>query len=116
LHDRPHHLAQRWITYRRRSAVGDLFLGPYPTLIAALTSKRTSQGLRSWGRKRAADVLLIEPQLSTSPPRPSSAMGGGKILPGSVSFSPGMSAGGVTATTCAPTTQWGSQWLPKRAM
>jgi hypothetical protein len=30
LHDRPHHLAQRWITYRRRSAVGDLFLGPVP--------------------------------------------------------------------------------------
>ncbi len=38
LHDRPHHLAQRWITYRRRSAVADLFLGPYPALIAALTS------------------------------------------------------------------------------
>src|SRR5271165_4100712 len=36
LHDRPHHLAQRWITYRRRSAVGDLFLGPYLALIAAL--------------------------------------------------------------------------------
>ena len=36
LHDRPHHLARRWITYRRRSAVGDLFLGPYPSLIAAL--------------------------------------------------------------------------------
>ena len=35
LHDRPHHLAQRWITYRRRSAVGDLFLGPYPAMIAA---------------------------------------------------------------------------------
>ena len=44
LHDRPHHLVQRWVTYRRRSAVGDLFLGPYPALIAALTSKRTSQG------------------------------------------------------------------------
>lgn len=29
LHDRPHHLAQRQITYRRRSAIGDLFLGPY---------------------------------------------------------------------------------------
>ena len=29
LHDRPHHLAQRWITYRRRWAIGDLFLGPY---------------------------------------------------------------------------------------
>ena len=29
LHDRTHHLAQRWITYRRRWAVGDFFLGPY---------------------------------------------------------------------------------------
>ena len=36
LHDRPHHLAQRWITYRRRRAVGDLFLGPYPSLIGTL--------------------------------------------------------------------------------
>jgi hypothetical protein len=33
LHDRPRHLAQRWITYRRRLAFGDLFLGPYPALI-----------------------------------------------------------------------------------
>jgi hypothetical protein len=37
LHDRPHHLAQRWVTYRQRSAVDDLFLGPYPALIVALT-------------------------------------------------------------------------------
>jgi hypothetical protein len=44
LHDRPHHLAQRWITYCRRSAVGDLFLGPYSALIAALTSKRRRKG------------------------------------------------------------------------
>ena len=29
LRDRPHHLRQRWITYRRRWALGDLFLGPY---------------------------------------------------------------------------------------
>ena len=29
LHDRPHHLAQRWITHRRRYAIGDLFLGSY---------------------------------------------------------------------------------------
>ncbi len=29
LHDRPQHLRQRWLTYRRRYAVGDLFLGPY---------------------------------------------------------------------------------------
>ena len=47
LHDRPHHLAQRWITYRRRLAVGDLFLGPYLALIAALTSKRPAAHLRN---------------------------------------------------------------------
>ncbi len=29
LHDRAHHLAQRRITYRRRLALGDLFMGPY---------------------------------------------------------------------------------------
>jgi hypothetical protein len=29
IHDRPHHLAQRRITYLRRRALGDLFLGPY---------------------------------------------------------------------------------------
>jgi hypothetical protein len=29
LHDRPFHLMQRWLTYRRRWALGDLFLGPY---------------------------------------------------------------------------------------
>jgi hypothetical protein len=46
LHDRPHHLAQRWITYRRRLAVGDFFLGPYPVLIATLTSKRSTG---QWG-------------------------------------------------------------------
>ena len=31
LHDRPYHRAQRWITYRRRYATGDLFLGFYAT-------------------------------------------------------------------------------------
>jgi hypothetical protein len=30
IHDRPHHLAQRRITYLLRRALGDLFLGPYP--------------------------------------------------------------------------------------
>jgi hypothetical protein len=35
LHDLSHHLTQRWITYRRRSADGDLFLGPYLVMIAA---------------------------------------------------------------------------------
>jgi hypothetical protein len=28
-HDRAWHLLQRWITYRLRYAIGDLFLGPY---------------------------------------------------------------------------------------
>ena len=65
LHDRPHHLAQRWITYRRRSAVGDLFLGPYPALIAALTSKRTSQA-ETWSAECPVDrvhgKLLVRSQ------------------------------------------------------
>jgi hypothetical protein len=39
LQDRSHHLAQRWITYRRRLAIGDLFLGPYQVLVAVLSSK-----------------------------------------------------------------------------
>jgi hypothetical protein len=30
LHDRPHHLAQRRLTYRMRHALGDLFEGRYP--------------------------------------------------------------------------------------
>ncbi len=29
IHDRPHHLAQRRITYLLRRALGDLFFGPY---------------------------------------------------------------------------------------
>jgi hypothetical protein len=29
LHDRAWHLLQRWITYRRRYASADLFIGPY---------------------------------------------------------------------------------------
>jgi hypothetical protein len=29
IHDRPHHLARRRMTYRLRRALGDLFLGPY---------------------------------------------------------------------------------------
>ena len=29
LHDRPFHLAQRWLTYHRRLAIGDLFHGRY---------------------------------------------------------------------------------------
>ena len=42
--------AQRWIMYRRRQAVGDLFpLAKYPTSIAALASKRTTGELGDAG-------------------------------------------------------------------
>jgi hypothetical protein len=34
IHDRPHHLAQRRITYLLRRALGDLFLGPYSVYMA----------------------------------------------------------------------------------
>jgi hypothetical protein len=37
-----YHLTQPWITYRRRLAIGDLFLGPCQALIAALSSKHQS--------------------------------------------------------------------------
>jgi hypothetical protein len=33
IHDRPHHLAQRRITYLLRRAIGDLFLGPLFSLL-----------------------------------------------------------------------------------
>lgn len=50
LHDRPFHLAQRWLTYRRRWAIGDLFLGlyivqaPLPALFATAHQARVSLG------------------------------------------------------------------------
>jgi hypothetical protein len=43
LHDRSHHLTQRWITYRRRSADGDLFLGPYSAMMIAAASSIGSE-------------------------------------------------------------------------
>jgi hypothetical protein len=51
LHDRPYHLAQRWLTYRRRWALGDLFLGLYglQTLSPGL-SVTTGQAAVSLGR------------------------------------------------------------------
>jgi hypothetical protein len=41
-HDRPHHLAQRRITYLLRRALGDLFLGPYGSATSAPSARRTS--------------------------------------------------------------------------
>ena len=39
LHDRPHHLAQRWITYRRRYAMADLYFGPYEGSLPCITGR-----------------------------------------------------------------------------
>jgi hypothetical protein len=36
LHDRPQHRVQRWLTCRRRYALGDLFLGVYAELSRAI--------------------------------------------------------------------------------
>src|SRR5208337_2379378 len=47
LHDRPHHLVQRWVTYRRRSAVGDLFLGPYAPHYLRLSTAPGEDGHQS---------------------------------------------------------------------
>jgi hypothetical protein len=38
IHDRPHHLAQRRITYLLRRALGDLFFGPYDRSTASAAS------------------------------------------------------------------------------
>jgi hypothetical protein len=38
IHDRPRHLRQRWLTCRRRYAIGDLFLGRYVDLVRAAAS------------------------------------------------------------------------------
>jgi len=40
LHDRPHHLEQRRITYKLRRALGDLFEGPYQTMVARGRKRR----------------------------------------------------------------------------
>jgi hypothetical protein len=40
IHDRPHHIAQRRITYLLRRALGDLFLGPYCRALQSLDPAR----------------------------------------------------------------------------
>jgi hypothetical protein len=72
LHDRPFHLAQRWLTYRRRWAIGDLFFGRYgirppsPTLFATTHRLRVSQrgtDVRGPGRANPIRTGLNLPQL-----------------------------------------------------
>ena len=42
IHDRPHHIAQRRITYLLRRALGDLFLGPYCRALHAFVTGQTT--------------------------------------------------------------------------
>src|ERR1700712_4903109 len=68
-HDIAHHTRQRWITYRRRYAIGDLFLGLYDMIL-----------LREWLRGRARGnepglvALLSMRRKSTPRSRPLPAM------------------------------------------
>src|ERR1700761_5837441 len=87
LHDRPFHLAHRWLTYRRRWAVGDLFFGRYgiepppPALFAAALQKRKSVAnqrnawevpqIRRQAVVRGALGSLFIAHSGSSPPGPS---------------------------------------------
>ena len=53
IHDRPHHLARRRITYLLRRALGDLFLGPY--LVCFGVQKKPGFRLLSDSPNAAAD-------------------------------------------------------------
>lgn len=82
LHDRPFHLAQRWLTYRRRWAVGDLFLGRYSgdvsTAVSFLSTRQLDAPFRGrlierdaprpsrLTRLRAADDLFASTRLLES--------------------------------------------------
>ena len=61
LHDRSYHLAQRWITYRLRYAIGDLFLGVYQRGFASL--------------RRAEDAFRPRPVADRWNERPEAAIG-----------------------------------------
>jgi hypothetical protein len=72
LHDRPFHLAQRWLTYRRRSAIGDLFLGPYGirTPVSALVTIASPAG-----RHPARTACASDQNASRTGNRPSVCIG-----------------------------------------
>jgi hypothetical protein len=74
LHDRPFHLVQRWLTYRRRQAIGDLFLGRYglqtylPVIFATALEIRFSRVALTASRPPQASpaarhqIMLFEPR------------------------------------------------------
>jgi hypothetical protein len=72
LHDRPFHLAQRWLTYRRRWALGDLFFGQYgihpppPTSFAetlrGASSRQAWSNLNRWRPDGKISAAWTPPQ------------------------------------------------------
>jgi hypothetical protein len=58
LHDRPFHLAQRWLTYRRRWALGDLFFGRYGT-------RPPLQALLVWAGRKGISLGRMSASVST---------------------------------------------------
>jgi hypothetical protein len=49
VHDRPHHLAQRRLTYLLRRALGDLFLGTYDVTRSSILCDGLSPNHRTQG-------------------------------------------------------------------
>ncbi|MGH8227053.1 MAG: hypothetical protein ACREU3_03965 [Steroidobacteraceae bacterium] len=76
LHDRPYHLAQRWLTYRRRYAAADLFLGRYQ---AASASDGAAKAISDGGAGSVSlhDVMRVlaarRPKEGINPNEPAAA-------------------------------------------
>ena len=75
IHDRNYHLAQRWITYRLRYALGDIFLGPYRSgadrfilsmLIAQFAAAASSAVVRETGPTRPQPASSMQLLLDVS--------------------------------------------------
>jgi hypothetical protein len=56
IHDRPHHLAQRRITYLLRRALGDLFLGPYSAWLVQKPARFLGRPTRLPGAIRSSGI------------------------------------------------------------
>lgn len=69
IHDRPHHLAQRRITYLLRCALGDLFLGPYGRAVATVSRQQLSSRIQALSGEGPEHVFPPQ-QMTTINPAP----------------------------------------------
>jgi hypothetical protein len=67
IHDRPHHLAQRRITYLLRRALGDLFLGPYSAWLAQKPAQFPERPNRVYGAISSSGMVCGIPLRSEMP-------------------------------------------------